>query len=582
MPNSGPRILTFALENWPHCSGPATRASTPKVRTGCVTCKRRRIKCDEAKPSCQNCLKRRVACEGYHPPPPAAITQQQQQQQQQLQAARLIGSPALLLVEPSYQGLVFETQLQKDHFDRWLSFAADVLVFPSELVTGTIPQIARVDPAVRNAALAIGAAALGGRNREDRIAGRGAHHADALRYYNRALALTARPPPPTTTTTAAAEAFPGVLVTCLLFFMFEALRGNRRAALVHLNHGNKILDHHDRRGASTSGARAPPLVEAVASNFQRLTLQSWSHNGDHPGETAAGRAPWCCRGRRERYAVDEMPNAFGSLDEARRWWETTQHHVVHRAPILIGFRVQGTGNKAPSFPPNRSLPIPPEQVKAHGRFIEGWRARFGPLLEAQARRGAAVDDRERLGSLGLRIQSTYLSIPTSTANYTDAEALARTTPAFRRCVDLCDEFLRLQERLTMTTTTTGAAAGETFTMNSNCPTWPLGAAAMLCLDKGVQADALRLLREFPRRDGLWDTRVFVGMLQSYRADNLGTAGLEGGGGENEGRHRFDVEVVYEEESVRWIKKAEEDPSGVVVGGGGGGRRGELEHRISLP
>ncbi|KAK1977232.1 hypothetical protein LZ30DRAFT_601731 [Colletotrichum cereale] len=550
MSSPGPRILTFALENRPHYDGPATRASRPKVRTGCVTCKRRRIKCDEAKPSCLNCLKRKVACEGYHQPQPPV---------------RLAG-PALP-AEPSYQGVVFATQLQKDHFDQWLSFAADVLVFPSELITGTIPQIARADPAVRNAAFAIGAAALGSRTREDRLAGRGPYYPDALRYYNRALALTARSPP-------TGDTFPGVLVTCLLFVMFEALQGNRRAALMHLNYGSNILDHYDERVAGRR-RRRDPLVEAVTSNFQRLTLQSWSHNGDHPRETAE-RVPWCCRGRAERYAVDEMPDSFDSLDEAHRWWETTQHHVIHHAPILIGFRVEGTGNKAPSFPAGQSLPIPPEQVKGHERFIEDWRARFRPLLKAQT--WSDVDDRERLQTLGLRIQSTYLSIPTVTANYTDAEALARMTPAFRRCVALCEEFLRLQSRLAAATpgaagAAAGAAAGETFTMDSNGPTWPLGAAAMLCLDKGVQADALRLLRGFPRRDGLWDTRVFVGMLRSYRAYNLGTAGVEGGE-ENKGRHQFDVEVVYEEESVLWIKNAE-DPSGVVG-------PGELEHRISLP
>ncbi|KAK0634140.1 hypothetical protein B0T14DRAFT_599242 [Immersiella caudata] len=42
-----------------------TRASKPKVRTGCRTCKIRRVKCDEAKPICQQCHKARIACDGY-------------------------------------------------------------------------------------------------------------------------------------------------------------------------------------------------------------------------------------------------------------------------------------------------------------------------------------------------------------------------------------------------------------------------------------------------------------------------------------------------------------------------------------
>ncbi|KAK3358536.1 hypothetical protein B0T24DRAFT_643772 [Lasiosphaeria ovina] len=43
-----------------------TRASKPKVRTGCRTCKIRRVKCDEAKPMCQQCQRARVICDGYH------------------------------------------------------------------------------------------------------------------------------------------------------------------------------------------------------------------------------------------------------------------------------------------------------------------------------------------------------------------------------------------------------------------------------------------------------------------------------------------------------------------------------------
>ncbi|KAF4624786.1 hypothetical protein G7Y89_g13383 [Cudoniella acicularis] len=36
-----------------------------KSRNGCITCKAKRLKCDEAKPSCQQCHKRSVTCGGY-------------------------------------------------------------------------------------------------------------------------------------------------------------------------------------------------------------------------------------------------------------------------------------------------------------------------------------------------------------------------------------------------------------------------------------------------------------------------------------------------------------------------------------
>ncbi|KAI2621597.1 hypothetical protein GGR54DRAFT_630054 [Hypoxylon sp. NC1633] len=41
------------------------RASKPKVRTGCISCKRRHVKCDEGRPSCAECERLGLRCEGY-------------------------------------------------------------------------------------------------------------------------------------------------------------------------------------------------------------------------------------------------------------------------------------------------------------------------------------------------------------------------------------------------------------------------------------------------------------------------------------------------------------------------------------
>lgn len=37
-----------------------------RIKTGCLTCRKRRIKCDEGRPSCANCIKFKRGCEGYN------------------------------------------------------------------------------------------------------------------------------------------------------------------------------------------------------------------------------------------------------------------------------------------------------------------------------------------------------------------------------------------------------------------------------------------------------------------------------------------------------------------------------------
>lgn len=41
------------------------RHAVAKYILGCLTCKAKRLKCDEVKPTCQQCQKRNVPCGGY-------------------------------------------------------------------------------------------------------------------------------------------------------------------------------------------------------------------------------------------------------------------------------------------------------------------------------------------------------------------------------------------------------------------------------------------------------------------------------------------------------------------------------------
>ena len=45
--------------------GGITKPKQSKSRNGCITCKGKRLKCDETKPTCEQCRKRNVQCGGY-------------------------------------------------------------------------------------------------------------------------------------------------------------------------------------------------------------------------------------------------------------------------------------------------------------------------------------------------------------------------------------------------------------------------------------------------------------------------------------------------------------------------------------
>jgi hypothetical protein len=52
-----------------HSNKPSTKSATKRrTKTGCLTCRKRRIKCGEEKPFCKNCVKSKRECAGYVQP----------------------------------------------------------------------------------------------------------------------------------------------------------------------------------------------------------------------------------------------------------------------------------------------------------------------------------------------------------------------------------------------------------------------------------------------------------------------------------------------------------------------------------
>ncbi|TDZ22690.1 Aspercryptin biosynthesis cluster-specific transcription regulator atnN [Colletotrichum orbiculare MAFF 240422] len=184
------------------------RKGSPKVKTGCRTCKARKVKCDEAKPKCVRCTSSGRQCAGYEPTPDHGLAWYRPQQ------------------------LTAHDQREGRAFQFFSHMVGPVLSGPTDpyFWTHLVVQFSHFEPAVRHAVLAISALY------EDfhdgaRVTRQKRGNAFALSHYSAAIERVKR---------ARDEQL--VLLACILFVCVEYLQGDVEAALRHCKHGILILN----------------------------------------------------------------------------------------------------------------------------------------------------------------------------------------------------------------------------------------------------------------------------------------------------------------------------------------------------
>ncbi|TDZ48423.1 Aspercryptin biosynthesis cluster-specific transcription regulator atnN [Colletotrichum trifolii] len=197
------------------------RKGSRKVRTGCITCKIRKVKCDENKPACNRCLTTGRKCDGYQhiaelPPPKSSV------------------SVANNLLHRTFPGV----GPSNDHEGRALQYFCETVgPFLSGAVdpyfwTHVVMQFSTFEPSVRHSLVAISSL-------YEQIEGQeqaGLHPPDqrfALQHYNAAINELK--------TIKSHDKQPIVLIVCVLFICIEFLQSNREAAVRHCKHGVEIL-----------------------------------------------------------------------------------------------------------------------------------------------------------------------------------------------------------------------------------------------------------------------------------------------------------------------------------------------------
>ncbi|KAF6824442.1 hypothetical protein CPLU01_10873 [Colletotrichum plurivorum] len=514
LPGMSPQMATFALQQRPRTK----RACATKVKTGCITCKRRHIKCDETRPFCLKCTKSPRGpgvCEGYGP------TARTKSGHGGNNAAprRIIAKGTWrkpqdslhALLEPGYESVFFKDPEERGYFDFWRVLVGNIYLFPSDSMARVLPQLARREPAIKHAALAMAAMArslvptLKQRSRRELYRGAGGPHYEfALKHYGRAIRLVRSQEP-------SSENMLWAIICSVLFVTFECLHGDRNAALSHVNHAYRMMEHYFRQRTlldAGSPTKTPETdsVRAVCDDaawiFQGMTMQSWSHNVLHSKDTS--EMSWCCKGSARPFAVDEMPPVFDDLQAARRWWRVVQHYTCHRCPIYTDMYLDDLTKEMLAGSYLRSTPAPSdveELLAVLPEFLghlQRWHAAFSVVFD-RLRSASPPRDPDKIDPDNTYVDYLLLWTDVMTLSYKDIRVLGLMTPAFREMVQLSRAILEAQSNC--------GGCSEVFSMD-NGPTLALLTVACRCRDAAVRQEATALLGKHHRRDGLWDSRMF--------------------------------------------------------------------------
>jgi len=260
------------------------RRGLPKTKSGCRTCKQRRVKCGEERPFCFRCVKFGVPCDGYGvldnpanlpgrnslilPKSPNAAL-----------PLPLLTNPNSSLFNAAQESRYFDVFCNKTAFDILPSFDSSATALRQVIL-----QTCESEPSIRHAVVALGALDLAARSlrdfspmsldawRETPLQ----HHQNALKQYATAIkamrqaALTRKQDLRTT------------LLTCLVIMCFEAWNGNQELAIKQIQMGFKLIqawreeevdEKDERRFVGLESAMSDTVEDELVRVFKRLDVQ---------------------------------------------------------------------------------------------------------------------------------------------------------------------------------------------------------------------------------------------------------------------------------------------------------------------
>jgi hypothetical protein len=426
-----------------------TRECTSKVRTGCSTCKARRVKCDEATPVCRRCAIGGRKCE-YNtaraaPPPRIKVT--------------------VYLPPTQRQPVIFVNDRGLDFFHKNLAAKLDGQ-FDSKFWSKLVLQLSHSEPSVRHAVSAISAFYQDVESSLRHPAGYINANPEAQQEWNKA----------TKSLSARIQAHPNCnlvpLVCCLLFTCIEFLRGNVESSMLHVQSGFNILAALLPNSDAASG---------LGSNFSSNDLKAIK---DHIVPMFSSLNVLCSLAGR---ITPPIYTPTAKNDSPHEDFADSRRRLVEISDTCIRF-IGEASLKAARFQIDVEDFI--EQIKLQTR-LDAWCDQLDELLERMQAAGTTAK-RDALNLLLVHYKVIYIWLRVC------ATAGEMATDSYHTDFD---ELVHYAEQVAKPGMGTGTPQSLSFDIHIM---GPLYYAALKCRHPAIRRRALELLQLAPRREGLWN------------------------------------------------------------------------------
>ncbi|KAF2498731.1 hypothetical protein BU16DRAFT_615737 [Lophium mytilinum] len=467
------------------------RPGKRKAKSGCRTCKIRKVKCDEGRPACERCISTGRVCDGYGIWGGGGNYYGNRQPQK---APNLNGYSSAIIPRPHAPLSLLVTGKEDTGYLEWFTHRTAPKLpgsFISNFWTTLLFQATLNEPAILHAVLALSAVHKGGivksADHQEHITLQ--HYSKAIKHLRPHFELNDR---------ASSRV---ALITCVVFVCLELLRGHFSAAQLHLMSGLKVLQQMEVLSAGEDGTpRVRTSREStddwIISAFSRLRLQVelFKYTYQHPSLLSQGPAQDCLI--LQSTGPDHLAKDFGSINDA--WQELERllnqiFHLTHQARQHVAAPIEAL---------HTPLTLLESQVCIEIELTQ-WHHKH-ELFNHKARSG----DEEKVYRL-LQLYHTMATIMAATCLQPDDESIFDVqTPRFR---------LLLQHAGTLYFGTPepsrGNAApklpGQYVNMTNSIVDvgWvaPLYFVAIKCRVHPIRLRAVRLLEQTFHREGLWDS-----------------------------------------------------------------------------